>query len=135
MEVRVVALIGRVSSPTAPAAVLTKNAPTGLHTGTSTLELPLPRASQNLARDERLCEVLLLPSFFAPSSEDLRGPEGPDPCSDSSTRESPVGFVPPPLCVDRFALEVLPCSIDKLLRELGDRCELAPVVFVGAGGV
>src|ERR1700747_3176815 len=104
MEVQVVALIAWVSSPTAPPAVLTKYAPMGLHTGTSTLELPLPRASQNLASDKHLGEILLFSPFFGPASEDLCGPKGPDPGLDSSTCEPPVGLVPSPLRVDCFAL-------------------------------
>src|SRR6201984_244481 len=177
MKGRVVALIGGVSSPTAPPAVLTKYAPTGLHPPTSTLELPFPRASQNLARDKRLGEILLLPSLFRVDSEDLGGPEGSDPRTDPGSGESSVRLVPPALGVDCFALQVFPGSgegargrfkvltalgqpleaplqglgaldlpvypevvelprpIDELLTELGDCCELAPVIFGGDSGV
>src|ERR1700747_3473488 len=110
MKGRVVALIGGVSSPTAPPAVLTKYAPTGLHPPTSTLELPFPRASQNLARDKRLGEILLLPSLFRVDSEDLGGPEGSDPRTDPGSGESSVRLVPPALGVNRFALQVFPGS-------------------------
>src|ERR1700748_1838161 len=126
-----------MSSPTAPPAVLTKYAPTGLHTATSTLELPFPRASQNLARDKRLGEVLLLPSLFRIDSKDLGGPEGSDPRTDPGSGESSVRLVPPALGVDRFALQVFPGSGEgarsrfKVLTALGQPLEV-PLQGLGA---
>src|ERR1700748_786426 len=137
MKVRVIALVGRMSSPTTPASVLTQNPPTGLPPATSTLELPLPRALQNLARDEPLREVLSFSALFGIAPEDLGGPESSDSRADPGSGEASIGFVSPPLGVDRLFLEALPCSGEgargrfKVLATPGQPLE-APLHGLGA---